>query len=29
MSELDQNQLAQIEQSVTIDQIRLTERIGR
>ncbi|MDN5713249.1 MAG: hypothetical protein L0G84_00175 [Acinetobacter sp.] len=28
MSELDQNQLAHIEQSVTIDQIRLTERIG-
>ena len=28
MTELDQNQLAQIEQSVTIDQIRLTERIG-
>ena len=28
MSELDQNQLAQIQQSVTIDQIRLTERIG-
>lgn len=28
MPELDQNQLAHIEQSVTIDQIRLTERIG-
>ena len=28
MSEFNQNELAQIQQSVTIDQIRLTERIG-
>ncbi|MDV2438680.1 hypothetical protein QR665_04100 [Acinetobacter gerneri] len=28
MTEINQNHLAQIEQSVTIDQIRLTERIG-
>jgi hypothetical protein len=28
MSELDQNQLAQIKQSVSADQIQLSEKIG-